>query len=67
MSHPFADTPGPGVYMLEVVRRQTGRRFRTRSGVLRVLARDPAMAADELMRNRDPELWQVRVAELPRF
>lgn len=52
------------LHELTLVSRRNGRPLFIAGTPLTVLARDPQLAAREMMQNRDPALWSVRARPL---
>ncbi len=63
MSDAAAKSRSPRVHALNLVDRHTGEPLRISGRVLTILARDPRIAARDLMQDRDPARWSVRAAE----
>ncbi len=54
-----------GCWAVSLVDRRTGRIHRRNGSPLSVLTSDPKGSAEELLKGRDPTLWQARIDPLP--
>ncbi|QYZ70069.1 hypothetical protein [Neotabrizicola shimadae] len=54
-------TPGTALCAVSLIDRRTGRPHRVNGAPLLVFTRTPDSAATDLMRGRDPDIWETRI------
>ncbi len=59
-----AAIPAPARYAVSLIDRRTGKPHRISDIPLRLMTCDPFEAAHELMRNRDPSIWDTFIERL---
>jgi hypothetical protein len=62
---PIANRAASPVCAIRLIDRRTGRVHRVNGAPLVLFARDPNAAAAELLLDRDPALWDLRIDPLP--
>lgn len=57
-------TPAPARYAVSLIDRRTGKPHRISDIPLRLMTCEPFATAQELMRNRDPAIWDTSIERL---